>query len=133
MTRTEFEEQVERAIASIPAEFLARAENLSFQVHDWADDEILSGVGLEDPRDLLGYYMGWPLTERSIDFVSTPPDLIIIFQKAVENFTEETGQPLARVLRETVMHELAHYFGFSEDEMDLIEQLWEEEKDDRFS
>ncbi|MDO3379606.1 metallopeptidase family protein [Geoalkalibacter halelectricus] len=126
MTRTEFEHQVERAIASIPEEFLARAENLSFQVHDWADADTLFGVGLEDPRDLLGYYSGWPLTERSIDFVSTPPDLIIIYQKAVENFIAETGIPLQRVLRETVMHELAHYFGFTEDEMDLIEQLWEE-------
>lgn len=127
MTRREFEEQVERAIAAIPREFLDRVENLSFQVHDWADADTLEAVGLEDPRDLLGYYMGWPLSERTSDYGSCPPDLILIYQQAVENYVDETGLPLARVLRETVMHELAHYFGFSEEEMDLIEQLWEEQ------
>ncbi|WP_305046230.1 metallopeptidase family protein [Geoalkalibacter sp.] len=129
MTRREFEEQVERAIAAIPREFLDRVENLSFQVHDWADADTLEAVGLEDPRDLLGYYMGWPLPERTNDYGSCPPDLILIYQRAVENYVDETGLPLARVLRETVMHELAHYFGFSEEEMDLIEQLWEEKAD----
>ncbi|WP_305041058.1 metallopeptidase family protein [Geoalkalibacter sp.] len=130
MTRREFEEQVDRAIAAIPREFLDRVENLSFQVHDWADADTLEAVGLEDPRDLLGYYMGWPLPERTSEYGSCPPDLILIYQQAVENYVDETGLPLAQVLRETVMHELAHYFGFSEEEMDLIEQLWEESAGD---
>lgn len=127
MTLREFEEQVERAIAGIPEQFLSRVDNLSFQIQDWADEETLEAVGLEDPADLLGYYIGWPLPERSSDYGQCPPDLIIIYQKSVENYVAQTGQPLEKVLRETVMHELAHYFGFSEEEMDKIEDLWLEE------
>ncbi len=130
MKRSDFERQVERAIASIPAQFLERVENLSIQVQDRADEETLEAVGLEDAHDLLGYYMGWPLTERTHDYGNCPPDVIIIYQLAVENYLEETGEPLQKVLCETIMHELAHYFGFSEEEMDVIEQLWSRERDD---
>ncbi len=127
MTAAEFEKHVARAISAIPPQFMARVDNLSFQVHPWADEETLQCVGLADPRDLLGYYMGWPLPERTHDYGSCPPDVIIIYQGAVESYIEETGQPLEKVLLETVMHELAHYFGFSEDEMDIVERLWEQE------
>lgn len=124
MTRTEFERLVERAIARVPREFLARVENLSFQVMDWADDETLAEVGFDDPRDLLGFYRGWPLTERGHQYGNCLPDVILIFQGAVENYVAETGEPIVRVIRETIIHELAHYFGFSEEEMDEIEALW---------
>ncbi|WP_298037089.1 metallopeptidase family protein [uncultured Desulfuromonas sp.] len=127
MKRRDFERHLERTIAAIPPEFLAQIENLSFQVEDWAEPATLEEVGLEDPRDLLGYYSGWPLSERTHDYGSCLPDVIIIFQLAVENHMEETGEPLARVLRETVVHELAHYFGFSEEEMDEVERHWAEQ------
>lgn len=124
MRRKDFERQVDRAIARIPAEFLAQVENLSFQVADWADAETLAEVGFDDPRDLLGYYHGWPLSERTHDYVSCLPDVITIYQGAVEEYASETGEPLLKVIRETIIHELAHYFGFSEEQMDEIEDLW---------
>lgn len=124
MNRRQFERAVERAIAAIPGEFGRHIDNLTFLVEDWADAETLAEVGFDDPRDLLGYYQGVPLPERSVEFGSTLPDTITIYRGAVENHVQETGQPLSRVLRETVIHELAHYFGFSEDQMDRIEELW---------
>ena len=124
MRRKDFERLVERAIARIPKEFLAQIENLSFQVEDWADDDTLDEVGFEDPRDLLGYYRGWPLSERTHQYGSCLPDVITIYQAAVEEYAAETGEPLLKVIRETIIHELAHYFGFSEEQMDRIEDLW---------
>jgi predicted Zn-dependent protease with MMP-like domain len=124
MKRKDFERLVERSIARIPREFLAQVENLSFQVEDWADDDTLDEVGFDDPRDLLGYYRGWPLSERTHDYGSCLPDVITIFQAAVEEYAAETGEPLLKVIRETIIHELAHYFGFSEEQMDQIEDLW---------
>lgn len=124
MSRSEFEALVEQAIAQVPKDFLDRVENLSFQVSDWADGEMLAEVGFDDPRDLLGLYRGWPLTERTHDYSSCLPDVILIFQGAVENYVAETGESVLRVIRETIIHELAHYFGFSEAEMDEIEALW---------
>lgn len=124
MRRKDFARLVERAVARIPKEFLAQVENLSFQVEDWADDDTLEEVGFDDPRDLLGYYRGWPLSERTHDYGSCLPDVITIYQAAVEEYAAETGEPLLKVIRETIIHELAHYFGFSEEQMDRIEDLW---------
>lgn len=124
LTRKDFEKQVEMAIEVIPPEFLARVENLSFQVEDWPDAETLEEVGFDDPRDLLGFYRGWPLSERSHDYGGCLPDVITIYQGAVENYAHETGESLRKVICETIIHELAHYFGFSEEEMDAIESLW---------
>jgi len=125
MRRRDFERLVERAIARIPAEFRARIDNLSFQVEDWADAETLAEVGFDDPRDLLGFYRGWPLSERTHEYGSCLPDVITVYQGAVEDYVAETGEPPLKVVRETIMHELAHYFGFSEEEMDEIEELWD--------
>jgi predicted Zn-dependent protease with MMP-like domain len=122
--RKDFERLVDRAIQAIPREFLDRVENLTFQVEDWADAETLDEVGFDDPRDLLGYYRGWPLDERGHQYGSCLPDVIIIYQGAVETCRQETGEPLVKIIRETVMHELAHYFGFSEEELEEVEQLW---------
>jgi len=124
MRRKDFERLVERAIARIPREFMAQVENLSFQVEDWADDETLAEVGFDDPSDLLGFYHGWPLSERTHEYGSCLPDVITLYQGAVETHAAETGEPLTRVIRETIVHELAHYFGFSEEEMEAIESLW---------
>lgn len=124
MRRKDFARLVERAVARIPKEFLAQVENLSFQVEDWADDDTLEEIGFDDPRDLLGYYRGWPLSERTHDYGSCLPDVITIYQAAVEEYAAETGEPLLKVIRETIIHELAHYFGFSEEQMDRIEDLW---------
>lgn len=124
MKRKDFTRLVDRAIARIPREFLAQVENLSFQIETWADDETLEEVGFDDPRELLGYYRGWPLSERTHDYGSCLPDVITIYQAAVETYADETGEPLLKVVRETIIHELAHYFGFSEEEMDRIEALW---------
>ncbi len=123
MNRSDFERLIERAIRKIPREFLDRIDNLTFQVEDWADPEILDEVGFDDPRDLLGYYRGWPLSERTHEY-SSLPDVITIYQQAVENYRHESGEPLVKIIRETIIHELAHYFGFSEEEMDEIERFW---------
>jgi len=129
LNRRNFERLVSKAVASIPDEFLGRIENLTFRVEEWADDDTLDEVGFDDPRDLLGYYSGWPLSERGHDYGACLPDVITVYQGAIEDYVKETGEPPLRVIRETVIHELAHYFGFSEEEMDAIEERWAHEKE----
>ncbi len=130
MRRGSFEQLVERAIAGIPRVFLDRVDNLSVQVEDWADSETLAEVGFDDPRDLLGFYQGWPLDERFHDSTPGLPDVITIYQQAVEAHARDTGTALLRVIQETVMHELAHHFGFSEEELDEVERLWADQEED---
>ncbi len=124
MTSESFELEVERAVEAIPEELRSRIENLVFQVEDWASPQTLTAMGFESPLDLLGDYQGWPLPERDLHYGQCAPDVITVYQKAVEAYALETGEPLPKVIFETIVHELAHYFGFSEDEMDAIEALW---------
>lgn len=124
MTSESFELEVQRAVEAIPEELRSRIENLVFQVEDWASPEVLADMGFDSPLDLLGDYHGWPLSERDTSYGQCAPDVITIYQKAVEAYADDTGEPLGKVIFETLVHELAHYFGFSEEEMDEIETLW---------
>lgn len=124
MNRRQFAALAERALNAIPREFLQRVENLSIQVEDWADPETLVEVGIEDRHELLGFYRGIPLDERGFDQLPGLPDVIILYQRAIESYARESGEGILRVIRETLIHELAHYFGFSEEEMDAIETIW---------
>ena len=124
MNRSDFTALAERALAAIPSEFLQRVENLSIQIEDWADPETLAEVGFDDRRELLGFYRGLPLDERGFEQLPVLPDVIVLYQRAIEGYARESGEGPLRVIRETLMHELAHYFGFSEEEMDAIEAVW---------
>jgi len=124
VNRRSFERLVARAIDRIPGQFLSGIDNLVFRVEDWADAETLVEAGFDDRRDLLGYYRGWPLTERDHNLAGSLPDEIILYHQAIEGYVAESGDPLMKVIRETLFHELAHHFGFSEEEMDVIETLW---------
>jgi len=124
MQRAEFEKLVARQWRRVPEAFRDKVSNLSLQVEDWADGETLASVGFEHPEELLGFYSGWPLPERGHDYGSCLPDVITLYQRAIEEEARISDDPLEQVIRETLVHELAHYFGFSEEEMDAFEALW---------
>lgn len=124
MKRAAFEQLVERILATLPAEYAGKLHNLVFIVEDWADAELLAEVDFDDPAELLGFFNGTPLTERSFDQVDHGPELITLYQGAIEQEAEASGLSLDQVVRETLWHEIAHYFGFSEAEMDRIEDYW---------
>lgn len=126
MERSDFVAMTEQVIAAIPAEYLEQIQNLTFIVEEWAPPELLEEYDDADPLDFLGDYRGCPLPERSQGDAGGLPDLIVLYQGAIEAYAEETGEPLAVVIRETVVHEIAHYFGFTEEQMDEIESLWQE-------
>jgi len=128
MKRKDFELLVERILAKLPAEYAGKLHNLVFIVEDWADAELLAELGIDDPVELLGFFSGTPLTERSFDLVDHGPELITLYQGAIEQEADVSGLPLRQVVRETLWHEIAHYFGFSEAEMERIEDFWEGER-----
>ena len=104
MTRGEFEEHVRAALDGIPAELARALVNVAVVVEDEHP---------EDP-DLFGLYEGIPLPERGSGGHGELPDRIAIYRLPL---TEEFPDPqqLEREIRITVLHELAHYFGFDED------------------
>lgn len=126
MERSDFVALTGQVIATIPTEYLDKIENLTFVVEEWAPPELLAEYDDADPLDFLGEYLGCPLPERSQGDAGGLPDLIALYQGAIEAYAKEFDVPLEEVIRETLLHEIAHYFGFSEEQMDGIEALWQE-------
>ena len=103
-----FEEHVERALASLPPELRQAVQNLELSVEDEHPD---------DP-DLFGLYEGVPLPERG-DWAGSLPDRIRIFRRPlVESFPDPAE--LEEEIRVTVLHELAHYFGLDENQLENL-------------
>jgi predicted Zn-dependent protease with MMP-like domain len=120
VSRERFAELVEQAIALLPPQF-ARAldEDVRIEIRDRPTRRQLRSVGLDEDELLLGLYEGHPLTDRSIESTGRMPDVIFIFQEDCE-LVSDSEQQLIDEVRVTVLHELGHYFGLDEDELDRL-------------
>jgi len=121
MTRRKFEALVERALRRLPRRFKDKLVNVVLVVEDWPDQKTLADLGIEAPDTLLGLYRGVDLTHRDSAYANVLPDTVTIYQGPIEE--EAAGDPggMAEIVRETVMHELGHYFGLDDDTMHRIE------------
>ena len=119
MDRERFEQLVAEAIESLPAEFRERLENIDAVVEDWPTPEQLASVGFRHRTDLLGLYEGIPMTKRGRRMSMVLPDKITIFQKPIE-MAYRSDREIVRGVGETVRHEIAHYFGISDERLSEI-------------
>jgi len=117
LTRAEFERVVDEAIESLPKRFADLVENVVIAAEDEPSAEDLESLDDDDDADLelLGIYRGVALTERSHDD-PLMPDEIAVFRGPINRVTNSWREAVEEV-RETVIHELGHYFGLSDDEM----------------
>jgi predicted Zn-dependent protease with MMP-like domain len=120
VTRTRFERLVERALRKLPRRFREKLANIVVVVEDWADDETLEEMGIEPPDTLYGLYRGVDLTHRDSSYGNVLPDTITIYQGPIEEDCA-TVEEMAEVVRDTVMHELGHYFGLDDEQLHEIE------------
>jgi predicted Zn-dependent protease with MMP-like domain len=120
VTRAEFDRRVADAIASIPAEFRRAMRNLAIVVEDEPPRELLREMGIEPPGTLLGLYQGTPLTERAWDYGNVLPDRILLFQGPHERSADD-DEDIVVAIGETLIHEVGHHFGLSEEEIQEIE------------
>ncbi len=120
MRRDQFEALVQRALRSIPARFRNRIQNLAIIVEDEPDARLLDDLEVPDGETLFGLYHGTPLTQRGWDFGNRLPDQITIFQGPHER--EYDDEEMVTAIGETLIHEIGHYFGMSEEEIEEIEE-----------
>ena len=114
--RQEFEQAVEQALATMPPEFVDRLDNLPILIEDVPSAGLLAT--LEDPApDLLGLFVGTPLPERSLQQVASSPDAIYLFKRNLER-TSADHEELVDEIRVTLLHEVGHYLGMDEDDLD---------------
>ena len=98
--------------------------NIAIVVEDEPGEDLLDEMEVEPEGTLLGLYQGTPLTERRWDYGNTLPDRILLFQGPLERESDDEDD-LVIAIGETLIHEIGHYFGLSEDEIEAIEeQYW---------
>ena len=115
MTPKEFETVVEDALQSLPKRFGDLLENVAIVVEDEPTDDDLDLLE-DEGHELLGIYRGTALTERTHDMLPMLPDTIAIFRGPILRVTRNRREAVQQI-RETVIHELGHYFGLSDDDM----------------
>jgi len=121
MTRAQFEALVARAMRSLPRTFRDKIKNIAVVVEDWADDATLAEMGIEPPDTLYGLYRGVDLTRRDASYGNVLPDVVTIYQGPIEEDAADEEE-MADIVRETVVHELGHYFGLDDETMHRIEE-----------
>lgn len=115
-----FERLARQAMAALPARFREHLDGVRIRIEEFADDETLDALGIEDAWDLTGLYHGRPLDEQSI-WVSEMPAVISLFRQPLLAEWCETGVGLADLVTHVVVHEVGHHFGLSDEEMHAIE------------
>jgi predicted Zn-dependent protease with MMP-like domain len=116
-----FETLVAEAIDGLPDEFLEHLDNVQVDVEEWPSVEDLQQVGLaaNGRYSLLGLYHGVPNTERGVFYMALP-DRISIYKGPIEAFSGPDEDRIKEQVRRTVIHEVAHFYGISDERLDEL-------------
>lgn len=114
-----------QALAAIPGRLRRHIGDVGVAIEEMADEATLNELGIESEWDLTGLYSGTPLNRRSVDDITRPPNLIFLYRQPILLEWVESGEDLYRLVRNVVVHEVAHHFGFSDAEIAALEAQME--------
>ena len=117
----EIEGLAARALASLPRRFKRHLGPVVIRVEDFPDAETESAMELDSPFDLLGLYRGVALPHKSISDPRPQLDMIFLYRRPILDYWCESGEDLFLVVRHVLIHEIGHHFGFSDSDMERIE------------
>ena len=113
-------------IADLPPQFSEPAQSVVLRIADFAPDDIVEDMGIDDPFELTGLYDGVPMTEKSVMDMMDRPDTTWLFRRPILGEWAERGDvTLGQLVAHVMIHELAHHFGWSDDEIAEIDRWWE--------
>jgi predicted Zn-dependent protease with MMP-like domain len=115
------ERLAEAVIARLPEQFRRHLEGIVLRVDDFAEEEVLDQLGIEDPFDLSGLYTGRPIGEQSSMLSGELPSMIHLYRRPLLDEWAETGVSLEELVTHVIVHEIGHHFGFSDADMHAIE------------
>ena len=119
VSKAHFADLVEKALRGLPPQFAKFLQEVPVEIRDRPTRRELRDVGLEDDHLLLGLYHGRPRTVRSVMDSGSIPDVIYIFQEDIELSCNGETELIEQV-RTTVLHEIGHHFGMSEEDLDEV-------------
>ncbi len=117
----QFEQMAEAAIAALPEPFRRHLGDVVLRIEEFADAETLDGLGLDSPWGLSGLYTGRPMTEESVWESGTMPATIHLYRQPILAEATQRRIPLAELIAHVVVHEVAHHFGYSDEEIYALE------------
>lgn len=121
-----FESVARRTVASLPDPFRNLAADVVLRVADWPGRDMLDDLGIGDRLELTGLYEGIPLTEKSVMDMPAQPDTVWLFRQPILSEWRERGDvALDDLIGHVVIHEFAHHFGWSDDDIAAIDRWWE--------
>ena len=116
------ERLADAAIAALPERFRRHLANVVLRVEEFADDEVLAELGIEDPFDLTGLYTGRSMREESSWASGELPPRVHLYRRPLLDEWADTGVSLEALITHVIVHEVGHHFGFSDAEMHAIEE-----------
>jgi predicted Zn-dependent protease with MMP-like domain len=120
-TADEIEAIARRALANLPEQFAQSLGDVVLTVEEFADDETLEAMEIDDPFELSGIYEGVPLNERSVEQSGTLPERIRLFRRPLLDEWSGGEETLERLVAHVLIHEVGHHFGLSDDDMHALE------------
>lgn len=118
----DIEALADRALATIPAEFKAHLGPLVIRVEEFPDEETEEEMELESPFDILGLYRGVALPHQSVSTPRTEIDMVFLYRRPILDYWCENDDTLEAIVRHVLIHEIGHHLGFSDDDMERIEE-----------
>lgn len=109
-------------LATLPEALRKHVTDVVVQVEEFCNEEVEEELDLESPFELLGLYQG-TATRKSVMDSGNTPDMIFLYRRPILDYWCETEEDLSRVVRHVLIHEIGHHFGFSDDDMERIEEL----------
>ena len=108
-------------IARLPEAFAAHLDDVILRVEEFAEEEVLAELEIEDPFELTGLYTGRPIGDRSVSDSGALPDMIHLYRRPLLDEWVETGVALDALIAHVVIHEVGHHFGLSDEDMHALE------------
>lgn len=113
-------------LAGLPPEFAGHAAEVILRVEEVAGEDVLDELEIDDPLELTGLYDGIPRTEKSPSQPQHLPDTVWLFRRAIlDEWAERGDVALGALVRNVVIHEFAHHFGWSDEDIARIDRWWE--------
>ena len=119
MSKSGFDRALEKALSELPAVFRDALTNVAIVVEDWPPEWLLDDLNIPPDETLYGFFHGIPLPERSIQDSGSLPDSISIYRGPLEEDFPDPPE-LADEIRITLLHEIGHYFGMEEEELERL-------------
>ncbi len=113
-------------VANLPEPWRSPATAVLLRVEEFPADEMVEALDLDDPFDLTGLYEGIPLTEKSVSAPALQADMIWLFRRPIlDEWAERGDVSIGDLVTHVMIHELAHHFGWSDEEIAAIDPWWE--------